>query len=306
MKPFKLTRTDKKMLEKIGNLEGKTIVITGATGSIAKEFEHYFLHLHAKLILTGRNQNKLKQLYDELMVEFPTARISTVLLDLSDLDTIRNFINTIHEERVDILINAAGTYHLPITIDEKTNLELTFLTNYASPHLLTLKMCELFPQMDVITVGSLSYYFHKLNQKDIYSLRTKDRTKRYSRSKRFIALDSILLQNRCPTNNIYLTQPGISATSLFDSSKGGFSKAFNHLIVPLMKLIFPSPKSVSRAVIMALYFKAKPPYLVGPKHFFHIFGKPTKYKLRRSLLKQEDELRLIASINRNIEQTFKL
>lgn len=306
MKTFKLSKNDQRMREQIGSLEGKTIVITGATGSIAKEFERYFLYLEANLILTGRNQVKLENLYDELVSEFPDSNISTMILDLADLDTVHSFISAIENEKVDILVNAAGTYHLPVTIDSKTNLELTFLTNYAVPHLLTIKMCELFPKLDVITVGSLSYFFHKLNHNDVYSINTKNRTKRYSRSKRMIALDSILLQRRFPTNNIYLTQPGVSATSLFDSSKGGFSKAFNKVIVPLMKFIFPSPRSVSRTVPMALYYKAKPPYLIGPRFFFHIFGKPHKYRLRRSLLKKKEEFELIETINKEIENSIKL
>ena len=100
-----------------------------------------------------------------------------------------------------------------------------YLTNY---------LCDKLPELTVIQTSSISYCFSKLNINDVESLK-KGKTNRYGNSKRLLSLSTLKLQEKY-SNKIYLTHPGISTTSLFSSSKGGFGKAFDKIIVPIISI----------------------------------------------------------------------
>jgi uncharacterized protein len=87
-------------------INGKTVVITGATGGIGKELAKVFAKEGAKLILIARTHEKLEWLLEELEGEghiiFDT--------DFTQTDKIDELAGRIAEttEKIDILINAAG------------------------------------------------------------------------------------------------------------------------------------------------------------------------------------------------------
>ena len=81
----------------------KTVLITGATSGIGREFAQRFASKGYRLILTGRRSERLKEMKESLG---ENCRI--IVADLSDEGQCRKLLEEIADERVDVFINNAG------------------------------------------------------------------------------------------------------------------------------------------------------------------------------------------------------
>lgn len=81
----------------------RVIVITGATGGLAQAIVH-LLPVSDRLVLLGRSQERLEQLYGHL------SNTTCMALDIKDSSAIAQTIEQIYAQfgRVDVLINNAG------------------------------------------------------------------------------------------------------------------------------------------------------------------------------------------------------
>lgn len=81
-------------------------MITGATGDFGRAFARRFASIGAKLVLHGRNAEKLKALQEELL----GGKTHALVFDVTDKDATIAQINAIPEEfrAIDLLINNAG------------------------------------------------------------------------------------------------------------------------------------------------------------------------------------------------------
>ncbi len=88
------------------NLTNKKAVVTGATGGIGEEIAKALHAQGATVFITGRREEKLKELGKEL----GNDRVITYVCDLSNDDDVANLISAAIEkmENVDILVNNAG------------------------------------------------------------------------------------------------------------------------------------------------------------------------------------------------------
>ena len=87
------------------NYTPKCVLITGATGGFGQAFAHAFAGLGSKLILHGRNADKLEALAAEFSVP-----VHKLLFDITDKDATVKAIADIPTEfaDIDLLINNAG------------------------------------------------------------------------------------------------------------------------------------------------------------------------------------------------------
>ena len=90
------------------NLKNKKVLITGATGGIGNCIVKKFDELGAKIVASGTNEDKLKNLKNKF------SNIHSEKFKLDDHDKIEDFINLVEQKLggLDILINNAG-----ITLD---------------------------------------------------------------------------------------------------------------------------------------------------------------------------------------------
>ncbi|WP_408011260.1 SDR family oxidoreductase [Pseudalkalibacillus sp. A8] len=89
-------------------MPNKIAIVTGATSGIGKEVTNRLSDKGFDVIATGRNQEKLQELYAK------NKHVFCFVLDVTDKDNIKHFYHTIKADfkRVDVLINNAGVMYL--------------------------------------------------------------------------------------------------------------------------------------------------------------------------------------------------
>lgn len=118
-------------------LKGKRILVTGGTGGIGRAMAKRFVDEGARVLITGRNQDKLKKVATEIGCE-------ALELDLRKVDSFGGFVSSVLEKLggIDCLVNNAG-----ISLHEKSLEKVTldgfnqqFETNFRGPFFLTQKV----------------------------------------------------------------------------------------------------------------------------------------------------------------------
>ncbi|MED7925789.1 SDR family NAD(P)-dependent oxidoreductase [Nonomuraea sp. LP-02] len=110
---------------------GRTALITGGNSGIGLETARVLATHGARVILAGRSQAKLDQAAEAVRAAAPKARADTLVLDLSDLASVRDAATRIAEtETIDLLINNAGVMNLPQRQSTRDGFEMTVGTNH--------------------------------------------------------------------------------------------------------------------------------------------------------------------------------
>lgn len=102
-RPVKVTKADIYTLTADQRLQGKRIVVTGGTGAIGQAMAKRFVAEGAKVLITGRNEEKLRQLAIELGCE-------ALPLDVTRVEAFSEFLSQSVEKLggLDCLVNNAG------------------------------------------------------------------------------------------------------------------------------------------------------------------------------------------------------
>jgi NAD(P)-dependent dehydrogenase (short-subunit alcohol dehydrogenase family) len=125
------------MLRSMGDLDGKTVLVTGANTGIGRATAQALAARGAKLFLAGRSEAKTRLVIEEISARTGNPQLEFLPLDLGDLSSVRAcataFLST--DEPLHVLINNAGLAgQRGITA---SGFELAFGTNHVGPHLLT-------------------------------------------------------------------------------------------------------------------------------------------------------------------------
>ena len=98
---------------------GKNCLITGATGGLGKEIAKEFAKNGCNLFLTGRNNDKLNSLKNELENSVNEIKIDFEDADLSDDSEIQKLIEKVKNTfvNIDILVNCAGVFPVKLLSD---------------------------------------------------------------------------------------------------------------------------------------------------------------------------------------------
>jgi 3-oxoacyl-[acyl-carrier protein] reductase len=96
------------LVDKVRRFEGKVVLVTGATGSIGAAITKRFAVEGATVVATGRNEEKLINLQNELKNE--NLNIDYVLMDVADEKSIEEAMQSVAKKynKIDILVNNAG------------------------------------------------------------------------------------------------------------------------------------------------------------------------------------------------------
>lgn len=116
----------------------KTILITGSTDGIGLETAKELVLLGHKVLLHGRNQEKLELATKAVKEVTEEADLEPYLADLSSLEQTANLAAKVIENNtsIDVVINNAGVYKTNIK-ETSEGLDFRFTVNTISPYLLT-------------------------------------------------------------------------------------------------------------------------------------------------------------------------
>ena len=143
-------------------LEGKTVVISGATSGIGLQTARLFAEKGASLICLNRNSEKSTRLEEELQKDF-SCSIRTIITDFSSLEQVRNTAEQLLalERPIDVLIHNAGVFNTKrlYTADK---IEMVFQINHLGSFMLNYLLKERFKDENrarIIYVNSEGHRF---------------------------------------------------------------------------------------------------------------------------------------------------
>jgi NAD(P)-dependent dehydrogenase (short-subunit alcohol dehydrogenase family) len=131
------------MIKKM-NVMKKTVLITGATGSIGKATALEFAKNNCTVILLGRNREKLSKVNSDIILASNNYDIETVVADLSEQRSIRKAVAEIKSKHnsLNVLVNVAAIFKKQRT-ENSQGLEYMFATNHLGPFILTNELLDL-------------------------------------------------------------------------------------------------------------------------------------------------------------------
>jgi FlaA1/EpsC-like NDP-sugar epimerase len=95
-----------------GYLTGKTVLVTGAGGSIGSELCRQIAALSPKnLILLGKGENSIYEIHRELLEKYPILQIEPVIADVRDRERIERIFDYYHPQ---VIFHAAAHKHVPL------------------------------------------------------------------------------------------------------------------------------------------------------------------------------------------------
>jgi len=232
---------------KIPDLSGKVIIVTGANSGIGYESARELTRKGAEVIVASRDSVKAERSILNIKEEIPGAKLEFIELNLANLDSVRKFAEKFKSKynSLDILLNNAGIMLMPYgkTVD---GFENTVGTNHLGHFALTgllMDRLSTTPGARVVNVASNAHYAGEMDFNNLLFENDSGYTpmKAYSRSKLANLLYTYELQRRFQSRGYDViavaAHPGISATSLADHL---FFNLISWLIQPVMKMVFQS------------------------------------------------------------------
>lgn len=214
--------------ERIGDLKGKRIIITGGASGIGYSAAEVLASRGADLFIAVRNTVKGEKAASKIRTLYPAASVTVMHLDLGDLASVRQFASefTGLSDRLDLLINNAGVM-VPPYAKTKDGFELQFGTNHLghftlTSHLLPLLMAT--PLSRIVTVSSIAARRAKIQFNNLDGSKGYNPMTFYRQSKFSNLLFAMELQNRLEragSSTISVAcHPGISVTNLLSRGSG--------------------------------------------------------------------------------------
>jgi NAD(P)-dependent dehydrogenase (short-subunit alcohol dehydrogenase family) len=220
--------------------QGRTALVTGVSvGGLGHVTALELARAGARLVLAGRNPDKLAETDAAIRAEVPDAALERLVIDLADQSSVRAAAaDAAAYGSIDLLVNNAGIMATPYrrTVD---GFESQLATNHLGPFLLTgLLLPQLADEARVVTVSS---QMHRVAHKPpLGDLRAKPRPYlrwiAYAQTKLANLLFTFELDRRLresgSTVSAHAAHPGYAGTHLvvngrFGRSSGGFVSIFD-------------------------------------------------------------------------------
>jgi NAD(P)-dependent dehydrogenase (short-subunit alcohol dehydrogenase family) len=166
-------------------VKDQIILITGSTDGIGKLTALKLAEQRARVIIHGRNKEKLSESIQELKGKSENNNIEGILSDFSSLVNVRNMAEEVKSKypELNVLINNAGVGYSDPRYS-KDGYELRLAVNYLAPFLLTQLLLPLLRKSApsrIVNVSSAGQ--HKINFNDIMMESGFNPVQAYSQSK---------------------------------------------------------------------------------------------------------------------------
>jgi len=238
----------------VSELEGKTVLVTGATNGIGRVAASAFARMGATLFLVGRDPARTEATRAELARETPGAVVRVLLADLSRQSDIRRaaaeFLAT--SQPLHVLLNNAGVVELHRS-ETADGIETTFAVNHLGYFLLTNLLLERLRASAPARIVNVASEAHRmggpLDFEDLGSAKRYSAMGVYGRSKLANLLFTRELARRLAGTGVTVNavHPGAVRTGLGLNNDAPILK----LLVRLVQPFFRSPERGARTSIWA-------------------------------------------------------
>ena len=222
------------------NLSGKLALVTGSTRGIGRAIALYLARAGAKVIVTGRSEEKAREVAKDISAE-TSSEVHGIGLDLGSRKSIENAVSQVEEiGPVDILVNNAGINRDTLFIRMKEeDWEEVLRVNLTGTFLITQKLIK--PMMKkrwgrVIMLSSVVGFIGNPGQAN------------YSASKAgLVGFAKTIAKELAPRNiTVNVIAPGYIETDMTDAIPDDIKDAFKRQI-PMGR--FGKPEDVAGVVL---------------------------------------------------------
>ena len=207
-------------------MQGKTVVITGATSGIGEVAACELAQQGARIVLVARDRGRGERVLKRLEEIAPGRNHGAHYANLSRLAEMKRVCEAIagHEERIDVLINNAGALFSTRQVTGDA-LEMTFATNHIAYFVVTnllLERLKATPGARIVSTASHAHKRAKLDFNDLQSEKHFSGFGMYDRSKLMNILFTRELARRLEGSGVTANclHPGFVATRFADASSG--------------------------------------------------------------------------------------
>lgn len=280
-------------------MDGKLVLITGATGGLGYETALALAEKGATVILAGRNANKGQEAMDKIWAICPQAKISFGLVDLGSLASIREFAAKFlaENEKLDVLVNNAGIMTPPERKTTSDGFEVQMGTNHLAHFALTALLLPALKRADsprVVTVSSNLAHTGKIHFDDLQWEKQKyNGLLSYSQSKLANLLFSFELQRLSDLKGWGImsvaAHPGVARTDLIANGPGDVN-FLQKLVMPIMS--HDAAAGALPTLLAATSPQAEKAGFYGPQGCLEMKGAPGPAKIPCKVKDEESAKKL--------------
>lgn len=206
----------------IPDLEGKTVIVTGANSGLGFEASKMFTENNAEVVMACRSIERGKNAKDGIEKEVGDADLEVRKLDLADLESVEDFAEEFkaNHEELDILCNNAGVMAIPRE-ETEDGFEKQFGVNHLGHFALTAHLLPALKEAEEARVVTQSSGLHKkgeINFDDLMHEKNYSPQQVYSDSKLANLLFAYELDRKTRREGLDIESigchPGYAATNL--------------------------------------------------------------------------------------------
>lgn len=203
----------------MSDMQGRIVVITGATAGIGKAAARELVQRGANVTLVSRTAQRGQQAAQDI------GASDFVVADLTELDQVRRAVDELHARlpRLDVLVNNAGAFHPRRRVNSQ-GMELNWVGNHLSAFLLTRELLPLLQRSDAPRVANTcsgAIATGRIHWDDPDLRRRYDAWTGYAQSKLGMALATRELARRNPWLQANYMNPGFVASEIMRPRNAG-------------------------------------------------------------------------------------
>ena len=275
-------------------MDKKIILVTGASSGIGRVTALELARQGHTLIIHGRNEQKTREVLDEIIAATGNEDVRMLTADLSLMAEVNAFADKVAQmyDHLDVLINNAGGQFGETRQATSEGHERTFAINALAPFLLTrllMPLLEKSPSARVVTVSSASYQQGgEVDWNDIEFEKKYSLTRSYGQSKRYVwwlmRQFTVELEKRgVKSVTVNTCEPGSAKTNLARESQ---KELWFRILLVLWK---PMMWSVEKAAATSIWL-ATSSEVEGKTGGF--YGNKRELKVKQKLVSSESQQRI--------------
>jgi NAD(P)-dependent dehydrogenase (short-subunit alcohol dehydrogenase family) len=245
------------MLNAPNPIDGKCVLITGATSGIGLEAALALARMGARIVITGRNPARIDAALASLR-ERAGVNAGALCADFASLAAVRKLAADFKARhgRLDVLINNAGSVNATRTLTED-GFETTFAVNHLAPFLLTNLLLDRLVRSAPARVVNVASVAHTRGDMDFDDPGFKHGyriLRAYSRSKLANVLFTRALATRLADKGVTVNvlHPGTIATGIWaHGAPAGWKRALFTAVITPMRLTMLSAERGAQTIVYA-------------------------------------------------------